>query len=659
MFSRLARVAGIVAALVWAAPPLIAQTASAATPGAAATVRPAAERLPASAFARLPFIDEAALSPDGAYFAGLFAVGGEQRIAMMAVLGDRSKNIVLPIPEQTQVAALRWVGNDHLLVQLYALLPVEGDDWYVTRFISVDRASGKVTKLLWDQAGQGAELLWTAKDGSNAALIAAQASIYSNDAAFWPTVFRVDVTTGKKRVVEKGRTNVYDWGADHLGRVRYAVGYRDHTTQSQLLYQGEDGGTLRVVDRAVLSADEALASPLIFLPGNDNALVYADDADGVTEIAEINIMTGARKQMFFRPDKGSVTGAWLSQAGDRILGIYTSDPDQSLTWLDPNMKEMQAVIDAAAPKADANIISISADQSRALVTIGTPDNPGLLYLYDKASGGLNKLAAMNEAIGGKRLSRAKLVRYKARDGLEIEAVLTLPRGRTAKALPFIIMPHGGPWAQDKLAYDYWAQFLAEQGYGVIQPNFRGSTGYGQAFTDKAHGEMGLAMQDDLSDALAWAVGEGIADPKRACIIGASYGGYAAMWGIAKDPELYRCAISISGVSNLRKEVSDFGGVSHEKLFRTQWGRMSRDFAAVSPINAIDRVKAPLLLIHGKKDVTVKHGQSERMHAAMRRAGKASEFLSLPLADHYFAREADRLALLEAMAAFLRQHNSAD
>jgi dipeptidyl aminopeptidase/acylaminoacyl peptidase len=577
----------------------------------------------------------------------------------MPMLGDRANLIVLPIPEATEVASLHWVGNDHVVVRLYALLPVEGDDWYVTRYIAVARADGKVTKLLWDQLGQGADLLWTARDGSNEVLIAAQASIYSNDAAFWPTVFRINVATGKRRVVEKGRANVFDWGADHLGRVRYGVGYRDQTTQSRLLYQGEAGGTPRVVDRAVLSADEALASPLVFLPGGDNALVYADDADGVTEIAEINIATGERQRLFFRPEQGSVEGTWLSRQGDRILGVYTSDANTPLVWLDPGMKAIQAALDASAPKADVDILSVSADQTRVLARIGTPDNPGLLYYFDKTAGTLDQLAPINAAIGGKRLSRARLITYKARDGLEIEAVLTLPRGRTAKALPFIVLPHGGPWAQDTLSYDYWVQYLAEQGYGVIQPNFRGSTGYGQAFMDKAHGEIGLAMQDDLTDALKWAVGEGIADPKRVCIVGASYGGYAAMWGVAKDPDLYRCAISIAGVSNLRKEVSDFGGVSHEKLFRTQWGRMSRDFVAVSPINAVARIKVPMLLIHGKKDVTVKHGQSERMHTAMQRAGKASTFLSLPLADHYFVREADRLALLEAMGAFLAKHNPAD
>ena len=235
----------------------------------------------------------------------------------------------------------------------------------------------------------------------------------------------------------------------------------------------------------------------------------------------------------------------------------------------------------------------------------------------------------------------------------------MPRGGAATDLPLIVMPHGGPWGHDELAYDYWAQFLAERGYAVLQPNFRGSTGYGAAFEDAGEGQLGFAMQDDVTDGVRWAIEQKIADPKRVCIVGASYGGYAAMWGIAKDPGLYRCAISIAGVSNLRREVNDFGGTLRAKLHRTQWQKMTPDFAAVSPINAVDRIKTPLLLIHGKKDVTVDHNQSARMFAAMTKAGKAVDFVSLPLADHYFTREADRLLLLQSIEAFLAKHNPPD
>jgi dipeptidyl aminopeptidase/acylaminoacyl peptidase len=294
-----------------------------------------------------------------------------------------------------------------------------------------------------------------------------------------------------------------------------------------------------------------------------------------------------------------------------------------------------------------------------LVRFSTPDNPGLLFYYDAATRDLTRLAAMNEKLGGKRLSRSDYVRYKARDGLEIEAILTMPKGRRDKDLPLIVMPHGGPWAHDRLGYDYQVQFLASRGYAVLQPNFRGSTGYGMKFEHAGRGQMGLAMQDDLTDGVQWAVQQGIVDAKRVCIVGSSYGGYAAMWGIAKDPDLYRCAISISGVSAVRREVNDFGGSLHGRLHREHWEKMSEDFDAISPIYAVQRIKAPLLLIHGKKDVTVAHNQSSKMHSAMQAAGKSSTFHSIAKADHYFSRETDRLTLLSEMEKFLKAHNPPD
>ena len=167
------------------------------------------------------------------------------------------------------------------------------------------------------------------------------------------------------------------------------------------------------------------------------------------------------------------------------------------------------------------------------------------------------------------------------------------------------------------------------------------------------------MQDDITDGVKWAVAQGIADAKRVCIAGASYGGYAAMWGVIKDPDLYRCSISIAGVSQLRREVNDFGDSLKGNLFQRQWKAMTPDFNAVSPARFADKIKVPMLLIHGKKDVTVDHVQSEKMNAAMKRAGKSVEFVSIPMADHYFTREADRITLLSAMETFLAKHNPAD
>jgi dienelactone hydrolase len=551
------------------------------------------------------------------------------------------------------------VNNDYLLVGMVALRPVEGDRWYLTRVLGVNRATGAVTKPLWDSGGQNAgDVLWFANDGSDSVLIAAQDTIYTNYEGFWPSVYRVSVSTGKKKLVLKGRTDVMDWSADGSGKVRVGFGYIDSSRTSRLLYRSAAEDGFKTIDRASARRNEGLTAPFLFLPGGDRALTMRDNAKGQTSVYEVDLKTLETIRTVFEPASGDVTSAIISADGNTLLGLRVSSLD-SVHWIDPALAELQAQFAKAVPKANVSIESMTPDRTRMLVSIRSADMPGMVYFYDTRIGKLQQIAFNNQIIKGKRLAPVKMIQYKARDGLEIEGVLTLPAGRDPKNLPFIVMPHGGPWAHDSLTYDYWVQFLANRGYAVLQPNFRGSTGYGTAFLEKGKGQMGYAMQDDVTDGVKWAVAQGIADPKRTCIVGASYGGYAAMWGVIKDPDVYRCSISIAGVSSLRREVNDFGSALKAGLYRDQWQAMTPDFAAVSPINAIDRIKVPMLLIHGKKDVTVDHDQSSRMYAAMKGKGKVVDFVSLPEADHYFTRQADRVTLLASMEAFLAKHNPAD
>lgn len=633
------------------------------TPAFAESAKPTAASariapLPTTAFAKLPFVEEIRLSPDGKQMAGLFGLRGEQRIVLMPVMGDRAGSVAITIPDMGQIRWLSWVGNDDVIVGFVTLITVQGDRWYVSRLLAINRTTGKVTKLLWNLQGQNAaDVLWIPTDDGKEILVAAQNSIYL-DQEFWPAVYRVNVTTGRHRVVQKGRTNIIDWGADDLGRVRIGIGYRDTTTEKTLLYRPSREGALRVVDGAKLSEEEELIIPFHFVPDGDRGFVIKELEGGRSAVVEVDLMTGEDVRTVYSADGIDVENVMLAANGSQLLGVMTNSDETPLRWLDPVMAAHQKTLEAASPKSVVRIESYSRDRTKLIVQFSNPDNPGLLFYFDATTGDLVQIASMNEMIGSKRLSRAKMVQYKARDGLEIEGVLTMPRGRAAKNLPFIVLPHGGPWAHDTLTYDYWAQFLAERGYAVLQPNFRGSTGYGAKFEKAGQGQMGFAMQDDITDGVRWAVAEGIADPKRVCIVGASYGGYAAMWGIAKDPDLYRCAISISGVANIRREVNDFNSLQ-EKLHRGQWRKMTPDFAAVSPINAVDKIKAPLLLIHGKKDVTVDHKQSVLMNAAMTKAGKTVEFVSLPLADHYFTREDDRMTLLTSIETFLAKYNPPD
>lgn len=642
-----------------------ATTATTPTTTSTTAAKPAkpvkpAEKLATAAFAALPFIEQATISPNGLYLAGLLGVNGEQRLAIFPVMKNAGGAKVVGLPDETNVTDIRWVNDDNIVVTLQGLQRVETDRWYIQRLYAVNRISGKPQLLLPNMGGQNAaDILFIPADGSSEILVSAQDTIYSNQEGFWPTVFRVDVVTGKNRKQVLGKVNVLDWAADADGNVRMGVAYNDESRKSTLLYAGEGSKTFRSIDRANLGKDESLVTPFLFVPGTDNGFIRKDNAKGQTSIVEMNILTKQDVRYVYEPEKGNVTWPIVSYDGKTLLGVYTDDQEKPFHWIDPKMAAVQTVLDSAAKNAKARIISFNRDQSRMLVEISSPDNPGLLFLYDTAAQALDPIASVSETIGAKRLAPVKLVQYKARDGLEIEGVLTLPRGRAAKNLPFIVMPHGGPWAHDTLSYDYWAQFLANRGYAVLQPNFRGSTGYGEAFLKAGQGQLGFAMQDDVTDGVAWAVKEGIADPKRICIVGASYGGYAAMWGIVKDPDLYRCSISIAGVANLRREVNDFGNALKSNLFRDQWQRMTPDFAAVSPIKAVSRIKTPLLLIHGKKDVTVDHVQSVIMNNAMRDAGKPVEFVSIPLADHYFSRQEDRVTLLSSMESFLSKYNPPD
>jgi len=648
-------VAALVALLAAASAP--AQEPTPAPAPAAAHASPAPITL--ATFARLPFVRLAALSPEGDRMAGLFGIHGRQVIAVAPLFGEQGPRI-FALPEGLEVQEIRWVNTDNVIVNVSALRPVENDRWYLSRVIAINLTSGKATPLLWDLGGQNAgDVLWIPSDGSSEILLAGQSSIYLGT-DFWPAVYRVNVETGRSTQIVPPRQTIMDWSADDRGNVRTGLGYVDNRRTFRLLYREGGSGSFRTIDRADARKGEALMRPFLFLPGTNHALVVHDDKDGRSGIYEIDLMTQEDVRTVYTVSEGDAEVDYPLLSGDRatLLGVATTRADGQIHWIDPALAELQANFAKAVPDKKVRITSFSRDRNRMLVVIDDADMPGQLYYYDRAEGVLHRIAAFNEDVGSRRLAPVRMVRYMARDGLAIEGVLTLPKDATPNGLPFIVMPHGGPWAQDTLEYDYWAQFLAHLGYAVLQPNFRGSTGYGTAFLRKGEGQMGLAMQDDVTDGVRWAIKEGIADPKRICIVGASYGGYAAMWGIVKDPDLYRCAISIAGVANLRREVNDFGGTMMGGKFQDDWSRMTPDFAAVSPYNFVESIKVPLLLIHGKKDVTVDVGQSAAMFARMQKAGKTVEYVPLPMADHYFTREADRTTLLTAMAAFLDEHNPA-
>lgn len=630
-----------------------------------ATIAPAPPAQPAYTlkdFAALPLMDAPALSPNGLHVASRVAIDGEQRLVIADIHEGPGRIRSMGLGEN-DLNWWQWANDDWLIAGVGAESNMQGMPWYVSRVVSVKRDGSKMNMLAKNVAAQNADdVIWIARDGSPRIMLSYQSSIYSNDPGFWPKVDEIDVSTGRMHNVVAPKAFVGRWFTDAAGTVRMGVGYNDSTRTAKLLYRPDGKTSFRTIDRADRRRDESLVSPLLFT-ADPNKAIAEDDREGTDALYELDLATlELGKKIFSVPgfDIGSISA---DSSGMALAGVgYTADAP-SVHWFDATLAKIQADLDKAVPDRRARIISLSRDRQRMIVHVGSADQPGAYYYYDTNAGAMSLLSKVSDRFSTKaHLGPVKTIRYKARDGLEIAAVLTLPVGSTAKGLPLILMPHGGPFARDSEDWDWWVQFLAWRGYAVLQPNYRGSSGYGTAFAEKGEGQWGLAMQDDLNDAVDWAVKQGIADPKRVCMVGASYGGYAAMRAAQRDPAKYRCAISYAGVSDLAAMMRyDSRFLNHGT--RKAWLKeQAPDFLAVSPVHFAAQFATPILLMHGKKDRRVQVSQSREMAEKLKAAGKVQGrdyiYVEQPLADHHFSREADRVEFLEQMDAFLKTHNPA-
>ena len=647
------------ACLALPAESLAQATGETAKPAEAAAV-PAKPRLaPHSTedFAQLPFMERPKISPDGKQLAAKVAQNGKQYFAIVPINGDKPRFVALG---KYDLNWWRWVNNEWLVVGFGTSMPVdEGEEWYIQRAAGIKADGTKSVMLARDAAQDGDDVLWVAHDGTPRILLAAQHSIYSSDPQFYPSVAEIDVSTGKGKTVVPPREGVMSWVADGKGMVRMGFATSLDGRESRVLYRGPTGGTFREIVRQKRGDSSDRVLPALFLADPAKAVAYADDEKGFGSIYEYDLATLTKGKLLYASkgfDIGSIT---TTREGDGIAGIDYDEAMSRTEWIDPDLAQLQAQISATIKGGRAVITSYSDDHSRATVQVGGPDSPGAYFLFDRADSSMTMLSLINAAIKMTRLHPVQTISYKARDGLEIPAILTLPRDRPAKNLPLIVYPHGGPGARDDASWDWWAQFLADRGYAVIQPNYRGSTGYGTEFNRKGYGEWGLKMQDDLNDAITALAELGIADPKRVCITGGSYGGYAALRAAQRDGKLYRCAVSFAGVSDLgamkRYDGRFLGGEAAGDWLKKQ----APDFKAVSPIGHAAEFSIPVLLVHGKEDVVVPYSHSREMAEKLRQAGKPVVFITQPEGDHHFTRGEDRLQFLKAMEDFLKQYNPAD
>lgn len=666
--SSLGRALGLVWLGVSLATAAAAQAASQPAAGEA-PAQPSPPRLPLASFASLPLLSNLALSPDGQQIAALLNEPNRTLLITRPVNGQQPRALLASDNQQFQFNWAHWVNNERLLVSIRfasrrqfvgtvetRLLSIKADDGTMLNLVRSAPASGSMTGATRVQQLQDRVIDWMPEDGRHVLL-----QLGSPDDPL-PAVYKVDVNTGERRMVKTPERDVYHWFSDAQHRVRVAVSINEGVYKVRA--GDPDGANWRT-----LWTFDSLAGtvwPLGF--GLDpQELFISADHEGRRAVFSVRLdQPGLPRTLRLAHPRLDVEGSLLrSPASGEVIGLRNSGTDgesdepRSELW-DKTWRAQARAIDLALPERENRLVGISRDEQRYVLHSSGNGQPGEYFLGDRRNGDLSLIGETYPALDPAALTGKQPTTIKARDGLQLNAYLTLPPGHRRNAaaapLPLVLLPHGGPHSRDDADFDPWTEFLANRRYAVLQVNFRGSDGYGTQFKQAGLQRWGLEMQDDLSDAVQWAVAQGIADPRRICIVGASYGGYAALMGAVKTPELYRCAVSFAGVTDLQDLIayeSDYiGGRSAAELsIGRAWGDRER-LRATSPVLQAQRIQVPVLLVHGTADRVVPVEQSSDMAKALRRAGKPHQYIEQEGGDHHLSRNSHRLEFFEALERFL-------
>jgi dipeptidyl aminopeptidase/acylaminoacyl peptidase len=468
-------------------------------------------------------------------------------------------------------------------------------------------------------------------------------------------VYALDLVTGKLTLVAENPGNITSWGADHDGNVRFAIA--TDGVDNTYLYRADVKSAFEPV---VTTSFRDQFQPLLFSADNRKLYVASNLGRDKVAIVLVDPATGQEGELVYERtdvDVGSV--AW-SKARQRASFVDYQTWKNERHYLDPDAKELFSKLESRLPGYEVTLQSLSDDETRMIVAATSDRTQGARYLYDRRTDTLTKLGDVTPWLPEAKMAAVKPVEYKTRDGLTVHGYLTLPNGVEAKKLPVVVNPHGGPWARDGWGFNPEVQFLANRGYAVLQMNYRGSTGYGRKFWEASFKQWGFAMQDDITDGVTWLIKQGIADPRRICIYGGSYGGYATLEGLVKTPDLYACGVDYVGVSNLFTFMKTIP--PYWKPFLAMMQEMVGDpekdkarLAEASPALNADRIKAPLLIAQGARDPRVNKDESDQMVAALKQRGIDVPYIVKDNEGHGFHNEENQFDFYEAMEKFLAKY----
>ena len=475
----------------------------------------------------------------------------------------------------------------------------------------------------------------------------------------WHDLYKVRISSGERTLLRQNTDRITGWVFDLKDQLRLATRSADNG-DTEILRVDEKGFT-KIYSCDVLET----CAPVRFHKDGKRFYLQTNKGEGenLEKLVLMDAETGKEELVERDPDnRVDFGGALFSEVSDQIIATVYQYEKRRIYWKDKTFEADYTFLRSKLPDADLNFNSHTRDEKLWLISANSDTEPGETYLFDRQSGKLTPQYKIREKLPRQDLARMETIRYESSDGLEIPAYLTLPKGVPAKNLPTLILPHGGPWGRDQWGYNSFAQFFANRGYAVLEPNFRASTGYGKKFLNAGNRQWGGKMQDDLTWGAKYLAAKGIADPKRTGILGGSYGGYATLAGVAFTPELYAAAVSIVGPSNLITLLDSIPPYWEpvRKMFYQRMGdpgtpEGKAQLQRQSPLNSAGKIKTPLMVVQGANDPRVNKAESDQIVIALRDRGFPVEYLVAPDEGHGFARPVNNMAMIAAAEMFFAHY----
>ncbi len=639
--------------LAWAVFDVLSLSAKAAAP----------TPIPVQDFFRREQLGSPQLSPSGRYLATVVPIGNRRNIAVMDL--EQRKAWPVTAEKDRDVTGVVWASEDRLLFFM------DNDGNESNGIFAVDRDGHRARTLI-------APPEIAARNGQAIVLNASVVSLMELDprkvliSASRPTpegiavdLETLDIYSGKRQVKRRNPGGIVQWVADENGALVGAV--RIKGTSSVFLRWDEAKQSWK--EWSTSSVDRPGWVPVWFSRALDRWYVASwVNADGSTRdkagVFTLDPSTLKLGELVFEHPEVDVSAVISSRKTDQLIGVTFNAEKLEQRFLDPSWEKLVAPLVARYPESRVTLTSASRDENRLLFTVWSSTDPGRYFLFDRAKGRFEEIGPSRPWLKAEMLAPMRPVRITTKDGLSLPGYVTAPRSASAVSdrvpKPMVVMPHGGPRARDSYGFDPMVQLLANRGYVVLQVNFRGSAGYGRSFDRAGWREWGGRMQDDITDAVKWAIDQKIADPQRICIFGASYGGYAAMMGLATTPELFRCGINYVGVTDipLMLETIPLGWEIAREELTLQVGDKKSDrerLEKTSPVNLAAQIKAPVLMAYGSRDPRVVLDHGRRMEAALKAEGVPVELIVKKNEGHGFAKFENQVDWAQRVLDFLAQH----